>query len=61
MRVDELLLSCFEGRVAAEVVGSRFVSEAAMASLFPRAGSSTRIQEASGSWRFERYRTESVD
>jgi riboflavin biosynthesis pyrimidine reductase len=56
VRVEELLLSRFEGRLAPEAIGPQFVSEAALASRFRRPPTSTRVVEPSGSWRFERYR-----
>lgn len=55
-RVDELLLSRFEGELDARAAGPGFVSESAIASLFQGAASSRRLQESSGDWLFQRYR-----
>jgi riboflavin biosynthesis pyrimidine reductase len=55
-RVDELLLSCFEGSLSEAAIGPPFVSEERVAVLFDRPRSRLQIHESSGPWRFERYR-----
>ena len=57
-RVDELLLSRFDGAIAPAAQGPVFVPEYARASLFGAARSRRSIDEASGSWGFERYRVD---
>jgi riboflavin biosynthesis pyrimidine reductase len=58
VRLDELLLSRFEGPVAPAALGPPFVSEAALTARFPRPATSVRVEEPSGVWRFDRYRTD---
>lgn len=53
-RVDELLLSHFEGVLEPEAVGPLFVPSDILDSQFGAPCSSHRIEEPSGAWRFER-------
>ncbi len=55
-RCDELLLSRFEGELAPEAIGPRFVSAAAIESCFALPPSEVRIVDSSGVWRFYRHR-----
>ncbi|MBC8188423.1 MAG: hypothetical protein H8E78_09510 [Proteobacteria bacterium] len=55
-RIDELLLSRFEGDVANAAIGPSFESESVLVSMFSQAQTSVRVDEPSGTWRFERYR-----
>ena len=55
-RVDELLLSRFEGELASEAIGPSFASSAEIPRLFPEAPTKVRVEEPGGIWRFERYR-----
>ena len=55
-RVDELLLSRFEGEPASEAIGPAFRSRAEISELFCDAPTSVRIEESGATWRFERYR-----
>jgi riboflavin biosynthesis pyrimidine reductase len=55
-RVDELLLSRFEGEVASEAIGPSFAGREEIPKLFPEAPTSVRVEEPGGIWRFERYR-----
>ena len=55
-RIDELLLSRFEGDVANAAIGPSFESESVLASMFSQAQTSVRVDEPSGTWCFERYR-----
>jgi hypothetical protein len=50
------LLSRFEGDVANAAIGPSFESESVLASMFSQAQTSVRVDEPSGTWRFERYR-----
>ncbi|MAG31593.1 MAG: hypothetical protein CL908_11965 [Deltaproteobacteria bacterium] len=54
--VDELLLSTYEGPLAIAAVGPPFVSQAAVDACFRRPPTGVTFEEASGPWRFERYR-----
>ena len=55
-RVDELLLSRFEGELPPDAIGAPFVPEPAIRARFPDAPTEVRVQEPSGGWRFQRYR-----
>jgi hypothetical protein len=55
-RVDELLLSCFEGPAAQEAIGPDFVARESIGSAFADPPSAVRLVESGGSWRFLRYR-----
>lgn len=54
--VDELLLSCFEGVLVAAAVGPPFVAPDRLFARFADPVSEVRREEASGTWRFRRYR-----
>ena len=54
-RVDELLLSRFEGALPAEAEGPLFVPPAEREALFGAARSTCDVDEASGRWIFERF------
>jgi len=58
-RIDELLLSRFEGDVVGEALGPQFEMRSAIPKLFARVRTSVRVEESSGSWIFERYRNAS--
>jgi len=55
-RLDELLLSRFEGTLEREAIGPRFEAMAQIGELFPDAPTSRRVEAASGVWSFDRYR-----
>lgn len=58
-RVDELLLSVFEGGAAPAVAGPAFPDSARLSDHFATAAgprSRLRVEERSGAWVFERYR-----
>jgi riboflavin biosynthesis pyrimidine reductase len=54
--IDELLLSHFEGELQPPAMGPPFISADVIASYFDAPVSSQRVEESSGSWRFERSR-----
>ena len=54
--VDELLLSRFDGALADGARGPAFVSPEAIARRFGAPRSEVVVEEASGPWRFERFR-----
>lgn len=54
--IDELLLSHFGGTLEASAIGPAFVTQARIAARFGDPRSARQIDEASGAWRFERYR-----
>ncbi len=64
-RLDELLLSRFEGQIASDAIGPRFEPIGEIREHFGKASTSVRVEESSGVWRFDRYRAsraeESVD
>lgn len=60
-RVDELLLSNFEGELAPSAVGPPFIEPSVLSTLFATPRSSCRIEEPSGFWRFERMRSATCD
>lgn len=53
--VDELMLSVFEGPVAAQARGEPFLSEQTLARTLQCAGEPKRLEESSGSWSFSRW------
>lgn len=53
--VDELLLSSFDGAIAPSVAGPLFVARSRRFARFGAPVAHRRIDEPSGSWRFERY------
>lgn len=56
VRLDELLLCCFEGTLDPSAVGPAFASESAVRVCFPDPPSERLVEEPSGPWRFLRYR-----
>jgi riboflavin biosynthesis pyrimidine reductase len=54
--VDELILSRFGGRLDPRAIGPRFIAQEQIDALFSQPLGEVRIEEASGPWRFERYR-----
>jgi hypothetical protein len=54
--VDELILSRFGGRLDPRAIGPRFIAQEQIDALFSQPLSEVRVEEASGPWRFERYR-----
>jgi len=60
-RIDELLLSRFEGAARREAIGPSFESRAAIRELFPDPPTSRRIDAPSGAWNFDRYRASVSD
>lgn len=54
--VDELILSRFGGRLDPRAIGPGFIAQEQIDALFSRPLSEARVEEASGPWRFERYR-----
>lgn len=57
-RIDELLLSRFAGKLEEAAVGPPFIAEARITARFGRPVSAQESEEASGPWRFERYRAD---
>ena len=57
-RVDELLLSIFEGELAPAAVGPPFVAERRVIERLGVARSSVRLEESSGPWCFTRHRAD---
>jgi len=55
-RVDELMLSVFEGTVPADVIGKPFLSQDELVAHFGPPRSSVTVEQPSGPWRIERYR-----
>ncbi len=55
-RVEELLLSRFEGALDDRAVGPPFLSEGAIGAAFGSPPSAARVEEPSGVWTFLRYR-----
>ena len=55
-RCDELLLSRFEGSVDPRALGPAFFDDATIDRVLASRVASIRIEDESGSWRFERYR-----
>lgn len=55
-RVEELLLSRFEGALDVRAVGPPFLSEGAIGEAFGSPHSTARVEEPSGVWTFLRYR-----
>jgi len=55
LAVDELTLSVFEGRLAAQARGAPFLTEAAIARRLRRAAEPTVVTEPSGRWSFSRW------
>ncbi|HIK86266.1 MAG TPA: hypothetical protein EYG08_14260 [Myxococcales bacterium] len=56
LRMDELLLSRFEGDVPHEALGPAFESEETIDRLFSDPRTRRTVREPSGRWYFERYR-----
>ena len=54
------MLSRFDGAIAPAAQGPVFIPEDARSALFGGARSRRSIDEASGSWRFERYRVDAA-
>ena len=57
-RIDELLLSIFEGELAPAAVGPPFVAERRVIERLGVARSSFRLEESSGPWCFTRHRAD---
>jgi riboflavin biosynthesis pyrimidine reductase len=55
-RLNELLLSRFEGNIEAAAIGPSFESISGIREFFPEAPRRLRVEEPSGAWVFERYR-----
>lgn len=55
MVVNEMMLSTFEGELAPEARGGRFLDEPAIEDRMRLAGGPTAVDEASGRWTFRRY------
>ena len=56
LRMNELLLSRFEGDAPPEALGPAFESEETIGEVFPNPCTRTTVREPSGRWHFERYR-----